>query len=261
MLFISDLFDSLLGVSKFSNLYLPLYRILLLLRGRENLAMNVNKKLQKYIEQYVFPSYLKNDLGHNLDHIKYVIDRSLKFASTVENINFDMVYTIASYHDIGHYLDAETHEKISAQILMEDNALKDFFTEEQIQIMSEAIYDHRASRKTEPRSIYGKIVSSADRNTSIEVLLKRTYDYRKKHTPNLTLDEMIEDSRKHIIEKFGTKGYAIHKMYFEDLEYKKFLKDVSFLTKDKEKFRKKFMEVNGLNDNRNWLTEENVFQQ
>lgn len=38
----------------------------------------VNEDLKKYIEENIFPSYEKNDLGHNLDHIKYVINRSLK---------------------------------------------------------------------------------------------------------------------------------------------------------------------------------------
>ena len=79
--------------------------------------MRINKELQKYIEEKIFPIYQKNDSGHNIDHIKYVIERSLKFASKVENINYNMVYTIAAYHDIGHYIDAKNHEKISAQIL------------------------------------------------------------------------------------------------------------------------------------------------
>ena len=46
--------------------------------------------------------------------------------------------------------------------------------------MSEAVEDHRSSLENDPRSIYGKIVSSADRNTSVEVTLKRCYSYNKK---------------------------------------------------------------------------------
>ena len=56
-----------------------------------------------------------------------------------------------------------------------DNNLRKFFTEEDIAIMAEAVEDHRASLGYEPRSVYGKIVSSADRNTLIDVPLKRTY--------------------------------------------------------------------------------------
>ncbi len=204
----------------------------------------INKKLKDYIEKNIFPCYDKNDLGHNIDHIKYVIDRSLKFASMVDNINYDMVYTIAAYHDIGHYIDAKNHEKISSDMLLADSNLKRFFNDEQIKIMSEAVYDHRASMETEPRSIYGKIVSSADRNTLIDNILKRTYAYRLKHNPDYNLEQIIEDSRQHVIDKFGKKGYASEKMYFDDPDYKKFLKEISSLAENKDLFKEKYLEVN-----------------
>ena len=209
--------------------------------------MKINEKLQIYIENNIFPSYKKNDLGHSLEHIEYVIERSLKFARTLEEINYDMVYTIAAYHDIGHYIDAKNHEKVSAEMLINDENLKNFFTDEQIKIMSEAVFDHRASMDGEPRSIYGKIVSSADRNTLTEVTLKRTYAYGKKHHPDAPLEETIEESRQHIINKFGKKGYATEKMYFEDLDYQKFLEDISSLAENKKEFKKMFLEVNDLN--------------
>lgn len=208
--------------------------------------MKINQELRKYIENTIFPSYKKNDLGHNLEHIKYVIDRSLKFASNQDNINYDMVYVIAAYHDIGHYIDAKNHEKVSANMLLLDKNLRKFFTLKEIKIMSEAVYDHRASLKEKPRSIYGKIVSSADRNTSVEALLKRTYAYRIEHNPNDTLDEIIKEAREHIINKFGKKGYATEKMYFEDLDYKKFLEEIKVLVEDEIEFKRRFMEVNGL---------------
>ena len=156
--------------------------------------MNINKGLIKYIKKNIFPSYKKNDEGHDIEHIKYVIDRSMKFASSVDNINYDMVYTIASYHDIGHYIDAKNHEKISGEMLLNDIMLTDFFDEEEIKIMSEAVHDHRASSNEIPRSIYGKIVSSADRNTSIDSILKRSYVYAVKHNPNFSLDEIKKSS-------------------------------------------------------------------
>ena len=157
--------------------------------------MQISNDLQQYIEENIFPSYKKNDLGHNLDHIKYVINRSLNFAQKVNDINYDMVYTIAAYHDIGHCIDAKNHEKVSTEMLLADKNLRRFFTEDEIKIMSEAVYDHRASLEGETRSIYGKIVSSADRNTLVDVPLKRTYAYRVEHNPNDTLDEIIEESR------------------------------------------------------------------
>lgn len=210
--------------------------------------MEVNKNLKKYIEKNIFPIYERNDLGHNLEHIKYVIERSLSFAKMIEDINYDMVYVIAAYHDLGHHIDADNHEKVSAELLLEDNQLKEFFTIEQTQTMADAVYDHRASLEGEPRSIYGKIVSSADRNTLVDVPLKRTYAYRVKHNPTATLEEIIEESRQHLIKKFGKKGYASEKMYFEDKEYKKFLEDVQTLVMNKEQFTIRYMEANDLDN-------------
>ncbi len=208
--------------------------------------MKVNNKLKEYIENTILKEYDKNDKGHALDHIEYVIKRSFAFASTIPNINYDMVYTIASYHDIAHHIDAKNHEKLSAKILFEDKNLRNFFTEDEIKTMAYAVEDHRASNNDEPRNIYGKIVSSADRNTEIEVYLRRTYEYIKEHNENDTLEQMIEDSKQHMKNKFGKSGYATEKMYFEDKEYEKFLKDVDELVQDEELFRKMFIKVNGV---------------
>ena len=210
--------------------------------------MKINKELQNYIETFIFPSYSKNDLGHNINHIMYVIDRSLKFASTIKDINYDMVYNIAAYHDIGHYIDALNHEKISAEILQNDSNLTKFFTTKQIKIMSEAVYDHRASMKNNPRSIYGKIVSSADRETRVDSQLQRMYEYRVEHNHIDPFEDIIEDTRLYIINKFGKKGYANTKMFFEDEDYKKFLQDISSLTENKDIFKKRFIKANGLNN-------------
>ena len=116
-------------------------------------------------------------------HINYVTRRSFNFANMVkdEDINADMVFTIAAYHDIGHHIDSENHEKLSAAIFYENNFMKKYFTEEQRMQIKEAIEDHRASLKSEPRNIYGKIVSSADRNTSLDNIFKRTFSYRLKN--------------------------------------------------------------------------------
>ena len=208
----------------------------------------INEELKKHIEEVIFKSYDKNDDAHNLEHIKYVIERSYMFASRVPDINLEMVYVIAAYHDIGHYIDAKNHEKVSGEMLLKNQNLRRFFTEEEIKTMSEAVCDHRASSKNEPRSIYGKIVSSADRNVLIDVPLKRTYSYRKVHNQTSTLDEIIEESRLHLLDKYGKEGYATTKMYFEDEDYKKFLDDIALLVSDKEEFKRRFLEVNGLKE-------------
>ena len=115
--------------------------------------MKISNLLEEYIQNNIFPIYNKNDQGHNLEHIKYVINRSIKFADTVPNINYNIVYTVAAYHDIGHHINPKQHELISAEIMYSDDKLKEFFNSEERIIIKEAIEDHRASSNHEPRSI------------------------------------------------------------------------------------------------------------
>lgn len=196
--------------------------------------MEINSDLKDYIEENIFPEYSKNEPAHNIDHIKYVINRSFKFAYTLSNINYNMVYTIAAYHDIGHHIDSKKHEIISGEIMSKDENLKRFFSEEELKIIKEAIEDHRASAEHEPRSIYGKIVSTADRNNTVEACLRRSYTYGKKLEPNFTDEELFERAYKHLKLKFGENGYA--KFFFKDEEYEKFLTDIRALLSDKNSF-------------------------
>jgi len=126
----------------------------------------ITPALLQYIEAEVFPEYAKNDKGHQLDHIQYVIRRSLRFMEQFENLNPDMVYTIAAYHDIAHHINKDEHETLSAKALAQDENLNRFFTHEQITVMKEAVEDHRASLEYPPRSDYGRIVSSGKRECS-----------------------------------------------------------------------------------------------
>ncbi|MDD2469934.1 MAG: HD domain-containing protein [Bacilli bacterium] len=194
-----------------------------------------NRDLKKYIENEIFPLYSANDEAHNLSHIMDVINRSFKLIN--ENnleVKPDMVYTVASYHDIGHHIDAKNHENISAKIMYEDERLKQFFSDEELLIIKEAIEDHRASANTSPRSIYGKIVSSADRNNTVNQCLVRSYFYGRKLDPNASDQELYERAHGVLTKKFGIDGYAKH--YFKDSEYELFLKELRTLLADKDKF-------------------------
>ena len=197
--------------------------------------MKINKELKEYIEKNVFPLYNKNETGHGIGHIKDVIKRSFELVEGNQlDVNNDMVYVIAAYHDIGHHIDSKTHEIISADIMSKDEKLKEFFTEEELIVIKEAIEDHRASAKDNPRSIYGRIVSSADRNNKVEDCLRRTYTYGKKLDPDATDEELFLRAYDVLQNKFGKNGYA--KFYFKDSKYEKFLKELRDLLKDKDKY-------------------------
>ncbi len=205
--------------------------------------MNINSELKEYIEKNIFPVY-ENEQAHNLEHINYVINRSIRFANTIPDINYNIVYTVAAYHDIGHRINPKTHELVSAEIMYNDNKLKEFFTDEERKIIKEAIEDHRASSNHEPRSIYGKIVSTADRNNTVESCLMRSYSYNKKLHPEYDDEQIFEDCHFHLNDKFGENGYA--KFFFKDEEYEKFLTDIRTLLSDKNSFME--IQKNYIND-------------
>ena len=195
----------------------------------------INEELKKYIEENIFPEYSKNEPAHALGHIQYVIDRSFELVNENHlDVNPNIVYTVAAYHDIGHHIDSKTHEIISADMMFKDESLKKFFNDEERQIIKEAIEDHRASAKDDPRSIYGRIVSSADRNNTVEACLRRTYTYGKKLDSNATDEELFLRAYDVLQNKFGKNGYA--KFYFKDSQYEKFLKELRELLKDKGKY-------------------------
>jgi len=201
----------------------------------------MNNDLLKYLKINIFPLYDKNDNGHNAIHLKNVIERSLKLAPEY-NLDLNMAYTIAAYHDCGCYIDRENHEKISANIFINDNHMKQFFNEEQMNIIKEAIEDHRASLETEPRSMYGKIICLADKNTSVEMVCRRSYEYSKNSNPNRNFDEIFNESYAFMKKKFGENGYS--KPYIEDDVYKKYIKELRSLLADKEKMKTAYKKFN-----------------
>ena len=201
----------------------------------------INSELKNYIESNVFPQYSKNEEGHGLKHINTVIERSFKLARDYD-VNFNMVYTIASYHDIGHHINKDKHEIISAEIMFDDNNLTKWFSHEERLIIKEAIEDHRASSSHEPRSIYGKIISSADRTIiNIDETIRRTYLYGKKHEAMFNHEQLVNRVYTHLSEKYGEGGYA--KCYIKDEEFENALNKLREMLKDKEAFVKRVESV------------------
>lgn len=195
----------------------------------------INEKIIEHIETEILPKYSKIG-GHTDDHIRQVIARSLHFYKQEPNLNINMVYVIAAYHDLGRLIDNETHNIESAKMLRADDFLKAYFSDDEINTMAEAIEDHRASLGHEPRSIYGKLVSSADRNTNVDVMLSRVFDYTKHLHPEMNEDEVIEEARYHLRIKYSPDGYAAKTMYFDDPEFTKTLVKIEEITRDPKKF-------------------------
>ncbi len=206
--------------------------------------MKINGDLKKYIEKSVLPLYDTNIAGHGREHIEFVIERSFELAREFDlDVDLNMVYVIAVFHDIGYKEDPDNHEEVSSRIFKEDEVMPKYFTAEQIDIMADAIVDHRASLEYEARSVYGKLVSSADREISVHNMLKRSilFQVAKHKDENPSLEQVIDYSYKKLSSKYGKGGYA--KMYFPDEKYKNYLSTIQDILSDKEKFAKSELDV------------------
>ena len=173
----------------------------------------INPKLTAYIEQEIIPRYDHFDQAHRRDHVLMVIQQSMDIASNLD-VNMEMVYAIAAYHDTGLCEGRELHHVVSARIIKEDEKLRELFTEEQIQTMADAAEDHRASAKQAPRTIYGRIVAEADRFIDPMTIAQRTIQYGLDHYPELSQEEQYQRMVTHLKEKYGRNGYL--KLWFPD---------------------------------------------
>jgi len=167
---------------------------------------NIPTELQRYVQERIIPQYVGFDKAHQIDHAEKVIEESLKLALHYE-VDSAMVYTIAAYHDLGLCEGREFHHIVSGKILLADETLRQWFTDEQMLQMKEAIEDHRASNQDAPRSIYGKIVAEADRIIDPEITLRRTVQYGLSHYPEMDKEQQYERFRKHLADKYAEGGY------------------------------------------------------
>lgn len=167
---------------------------------------NLTSGLIDYIEAEILPRYDAFDKAHNRKHAITVLVKSLRLAQHYD-VSPAMVYTIAAFHDTGLVEGREHHHTASARIIREDKRLKELFTAEEIEIMADAVEDHRASSSKPPRTIYGKIVAEADRIIDSTTIMTRTIQYGLSHYPELSEEGHIERAVAHIKEKYGKGGY------------------------------------------------------
>lgn len=201
---------------------------------------NLNSDLVAFIENVIFPEYEKNEKAHGIEHIITVLDHANNISKNYD-VNPNMIYTIVAFHDIGHHIDKDNHEKISADMMKEYKELNNFFSKEEIKIMIQAVEDHRASSSHEPRNLYGKIISAADKNHTVETAIQRTYLYGIKYFPEYSKNQIYERIYNHLDEKFGKNGYA--KVYIKDENFESFKNELIELLENKELFFEKITEV------------------
>jgi len=196
--------------------------------------------LQAYIESAILPRYKGFDPAHRTDHALQVIAESLKLAKHYV-VDKRMVYTIAAYHDIGLCEGRERHHLVSGRLVREDENLRKWFTEEEIEVMAQAVEDHRASLDHAPRSIYGRIVAEADRLIEPMTVLLRTVQYGLSHYPELSKEQHYQRYCEHLQEKYAEGGYL--KLWIPESDNAARLAELRALIADEARKREAFEQI------------------
>ena len=197
----------------------------------------VNPSIIAYVEREILPRYNHFDTAHQRNHAEEVIARSLALAEHYD-VDKNMVYAIAAYHDIGLCEGRDTHHLVSGRIIREDKKLRDWFDEGQIETMAQAAEDHRASSGHEPRSIYGKIVAEADRLISPEKVIRRTIQFGLDHHPELDKEGQYQRFREHLLEKYSDTGYL--RLWIPESDNAPKLEELRKIIRDESKTREAF---------------------
>lgn len=83
--------------------------------------------LQAYIEAEIIPRYRNFDKAHREEHARSVIAQALELARHYE-VDPDLVYAAAAYHDTGLAVDRATHHLESGKVIRADRRLREWFT-------------------------------------------------------------------------------------------------------------------------------------
>ena len=193
--------------------------------------------LAEFIETQILPQYSHFDRAHNMEHVTRVIRRSLQLAaSTGADVN--MVYAIAAYHDLGMSGPRAIHHITGGRILAQDQRLRQWFSAEQIEVMRQAVEDHRASASRQPRSIYGRIVAEADRDIDVDVVITRTVQFGLANYPQLDKEEQWQRFREHMDNKYSIHGYI--RLWIPNSPNERNLNELRSLIADSRRLREAF---------------------
>ena len=205
-------------------------------------------EIRSFIEREIIPRYQDFDAGHGIDHAQTVIDQALLLADYYPEADRSILLVAAAYHDLGLAFGRDLHHVHSARIVREDDRLRQWFNEDEINIIAEAAEDHRASSDHEPRTIYGRIVAEADRIIDGNTIVRRALQYGMKHEPGIDREGQYRRLMEHMREKYDYGGYL--RLWIPESENARRLEEFRQTLADETRFRQLFDTIyDSLNNN------------
>lgn len=199
------------------------------------------EEIQAFVEREIVPRYDAFDAGHGRDHVQTVISQALSLARYYPEVDRCILLVAAAYHDLGLAYGRDEHHTHSARIIREDERLRHWFTDEEIDTIADAAEDHRASSGHEPRTIYGRIVAEADRVIDTETIVRRALQYGMKQYPELDREQQYLRLMDHMREKYAEGGYL--KLWIPHGDNARRLQEFRKTLADEPAFRQLFEEI------------------
>ena len=81
----------------------------------EEYIEKVDAGLREYVERTILPRYHSFDAAHRIDHVATVIAESLNLAAGHPEVDINMAYAIAAYHDTGLVAGRDRHHEASGE--------------------------------------------------------------------------------------------------------------------------------------------------
>ena len=194
--------------------------------------------IKDFIEREIIPRYDNFDAGHGRDHAQTVISQAMSLAQYYPEVDQCILLVAAAYHDLGLAFGRDEHHTHSARIVREDERLRQWFNEDEINTIADAAEDHRASSGHAPRTIYGRIVAEADRIIDSETIVRRALQYGRKHQPGLDREGQYKRLMEHMREKYDYGGYL--KLWVPHGDNARHLEDFRQLLANETAFRELF---------------------
>ena len=199
------------------------------------------QEIQEFIEREIVPRYDGFDAGHGRDHVKTVMSQAMSLAQFYPEVDTSILLVAAAYHDLGLAYGRDEHHIHSARIVREDERLRQWFDEDDINTIADAAEDHRASSGHEPRTIYGRIVAEADRIIDGKTIVRRALQYGLKHEPGLDREGQYRRLMEHMREKYDYGGYL--KLWIPQSDNARNLEEFRQLLADEPAFRRLFYTI------------------
>ena len=201
---------------------------------------NVSLDIMEFVERNILKRYNAFDAAHNMTHVNRVIKASVQLARKM-GADINMAYVVAAYHDLGLEVERATHHIESGKILKADRRLDKWFSAQQIEIMRQAVEDHRASASRAPRNIYGKIVAEADRDLEPMSVIRRSIQFGLAHYPEKTKEEHWDRFVEHLQQKYSSAGYI--KLWIAGSDNEQNLRELRRIINDRQQLRQIFEQI------------------